>query len=460
VARTTTTDPVATVTGPITGGTYGVPFNPLPPDLAETYGYVESEFFVAGEAVAYAPAAALTADGRWTVTETAAAPYTTRLLVRRPVDPAAFNGTVVVEWLNVTSGMDSDAFFGQANVELLRSGYAWVGVSAQSVGVMGGGMRIPIEGFDARALREWDPARYGTLAHPGDAHSYAIFTQAAQILRAPGDVDPLDGLEPEVVLATGESQSASRLVTYIDAIHRREQVFDGYLVHSRGSTGAPLNAEPASASPAGTTIRDDVDVPVMLVQMETDVLWLGSFAARQPDTDRVRTWEVAGTAHADRTTLAHGLRSGAVWNPGGAVDLSALCGAINDGPQTYAIRRAIDALDRWVRDDQAPPSAPPIEVADGAIVRDELGIARGGVRLPAVEAPVATITGDPPPDSSIICSLFGSSTPLPADVLAARYPQPGDYGEAVERSASRAVDAGLLLPDDAEEIVAAAVAAR
>ena len=57
---------------------------------------------------------ALGEDGKWSVTPGTKAAYKTRLIVRTPVDPKKFNGTVIVEWLNVTSGRDSDPDFGFA----------------------------------------------------------------------------------------------------------------------------------------------------------------------------------------------------------------------------------------------------------------------------------------------------------------------------------------------------------
>ncbi len=68
----------------------------------------------------------------------ATAPYTTRFVVIRPSDPAKFNGTLLVEWFNVTAGQDALADWMVAHCESLRRGYAWVGVSAQKVGVEGG----------------------------------------------------------------------------------------------------------------------------------------------------------------------------------------------------------------------------------------------------------------------------------------------------------------------------------
>jgi len=120
-----------TVTGPVTGGTHDGPFNATPERLAERYGYVEAEYFLEGEATAYRPEGELSDDGRWAVTVADAARYRTRIIVRRPEDPGDFDGTVFVEWLNVTAGVDGDPGFGLTHPELLRHGSAYVGVSAQ-----------------------------------------------------------------------------------------------------------------------------------------------------------------------------------------------------------------------------------------------------------------------------------------------------------------------------------------
>ena len=57
------------------------------------------------------------------------------MVVYRPSDPKKFNGTVVVEWLNVSGGLDADPDWTQTHNELIRDGFAWVGVSAQAQGV-------------------------------------------------------------------------------------------------------------------------------------------------------------------------------------------------------------------------------------------------------------------------------------------------------------------------------------
>jgi len=116
---------------------------------------------------------------------------------------------VFVEWFNVTGGLDNDPDFGLAHPAILDAGSAYVGVTAQEVGVEGGGPSIDIEGAgEIPGLQQLDPERYGDLDHPGDQYSYDIFSQAAQVIRRPGDVDVLGGLVPQHVIAMGESQSA------------------------------------------------------------------------------------------------------------------------------------------------------------------------------------------------------------------------------------------------------------
>ena len=100
----------------------------------------------------------------------------------------------------------------------------------------------------------------------------------------------------------GESQSAFFLTTYVDAVQPVARVYDGFFVHSRGGSGASLNGTPVGSDdvPTGLQIRSDTSVPVFIFETETDLgPMLDYVPARQPDTDNIRTWEVAGTAHGD-----------------------------------------------------------------------------------------------------------------------------------------------------------------
>src|SRR5256885_10263476 len=204
------------VSGPVTGGSRGQPFSLPDADLAAR-GYVAEEFFLEGVASSYAPApgAVLGEDGRWDAVEDGSGAFRTRLLVVRPAGPARANGTAVVHWLNVTAGYEK----GTADDDELLSGFVWVGVSAQQVGIEGRAPDAPQyagRSLPGDPLKVWDPERYGSLVHPGDEFSYDMFSQAGAVVRS-GAVT--GGVAVDRVVATGPSQSGGRLTTYLNAVH-------------------------------------------------------------------------------------------------------------------------------------------------------------------------------------------------------------------------------------------------
>jgi hypothetical protein len=457
---------VPLVEGPVTGGR-GL-FGVVGPFVAGTNfdlaaaGYEQEEFFISGTAHAWTNVGPLHPDGRWAVAPAGTAPYKTRILVYRPTDPARFNGVVWVEWLNVSGGIDAAPHWITGHVELIREGYVWVGVSAQFQGVEGA---PTIPGVPLGGLKVNDPERYGTLSHPGDSFSYDIFSQAGQAVRR-GDPDPLRGLVPDHVVAAGESQSAGRLVTYVNAIDPLAQVYDGFLIHSRGGGSARLSQppEPEIATPSTVRIRTDRGVPVLTFQTESDTI--RAVRDRQPDLGRHRLWEVAGSAHADVYTGLTGASDlgddpsvFAITVTNSPVPGIIECGSpINSGPQHHAVLKAsIAALERWVRTGVPPRSAPRLEVTDSPpeYLLDQNGNVRGGIRTPWVDAPVARLSGLGQTGPTF-CGLFGTTVPFDAATLTALYPDHESYVAAVRSSAERAVRRGFLLRPDADLTVLAA----
>ncbi len=122
-----------TVTGPmpVPNPTFNTTLQGNGIDLSQV-GYESSQFFISGTAHSYVPVKPLTSDGKWKVTTGLSAPYKTRIAVYRPIDPSKFNGTVVVEWLNVSGNIDDSPDWTLSHNELIREGFAWVGVSAQA----------------------------------------------------------------------------------------------------------------------------------------------------------------------------------------------------------------------------------------------------------------------------------------------------------------------------------------
>ncbi len=456
----------ARFTGPIRGQ----PFLMLGGfDLAAAE-YVGEEWFLSGVARSYALEGERGNDGCWRARYDGEAPFTTRVVVRRPENPARFNGTVLVEWLNVSAGLDAAPDWLFLHRHLMREGAAWVGVSAQKAGIDGGGL-VP-----GMPLKRADAQRYGSLVHPGDAFAYDLFTQVGRVLRA-GHPGPLGRRAAERVIAIGESQSAGFLVTYVNAVDPIERCFDAFLIHGRGGTAAGLDGAYLRAPRDGDLsrtgrgligahrIRADVRVPVLNLQSETDVVSLGGGRARQLDSERFRLWEVAGAAHFDTYGLV------AAHFDDGSLSIEELArhlaptdkpmglvarSPVNAGPQQhYVLQAALDHLERQVRDGTPPPEAPRLETTDAEareLVRDELGIARGGIRTPWVDAPSAVLSGLGQGGEGFLF-LFGTTRSLDDGTLAQLYPGGADeHRSRFAASTTTALQAGFLLEADAEEV--------
>ncbi|MGB1139800.1 MAG: alpha/beta hydrolase domain-containing protein, partial [Halioglobus sp.] len=411
-------------------------------------GYDLSEFVISGTADAYTNVNELTPSGMWEVQVADSMDYTTRLVVFRPSDPGSFNGTVVVEWLNVSAGSDVASDWRLTHTELTRSGYAWIGVSAQARGV--------------ETLISSGDERYASLSHPGDSFSYSVFSQVAALLRSDQGEALLGPLNATAILAMGESQSASRLLTYVNALSLTDRMYDGYLIHSRYFSSAALSQSPQVeiTPPDVVLVRDDIEVPVMMFQTESDVVALDSYLSRQDDTDLFRLWEAAGTAHADYyITITTNSDRGDDPNVAAVFEEALFCDKpINTGPQHFVTKAALVALNTWVVDGVPPVIADRITVNESIpeIVRDEFGNALGGIRTPFVDAPLATLSGEGNSSESFgFCNrLFGTTALLDANTIASRYADSAAYIAEVDASADSAVEEGFLLPADAELVKA------
>jgi hypothetical protein len=431
------------VSGPI--ATTGIPgdtahntiFFATTHDMA-SQGYIEQEFFIEGTANRYNTPTGATGtviDGNH--------PYRTRVVVRRPANAKDFNGTVLVEWYNVTNGFDAENiwFFNWEHV--LREGYAWVGVSAQRVGV--------------DRMKDWSPARYSALdvtqggTITDDSLSYDIFSQAGQAIRKPGNIDILGGLKPRQIIATGESQSANRLSSYINSIMPLGNVYDGALM----------------LSPTGQAIRTDLPVPVFKVVLEWD-LEVGEASVRQPDTNRFHRWEVAGTAHVDHHLRLSreplelrdlGVSSEAVLAP--------QCGVPTIGsrvPNHYVVDAAFDQLTRWIKTGARPTTSPLVEIASfgpgsaAQIARDRFNLAKGGIRLSQIAVPLASNVGENTGPSA--CARWGYHAPFDLDTLDSLYSSQAAYLNSVVDVTLGNLKRGFITLDDAKDTVAEAMDTR
>ena len=490
-------------------GQHGFPFRSSALNLGRL-GYVEQEFLISGTARAYIPVTQdpLPANGRWNVKPNpgVTAPFTTRLLVRRPIDPRTFNGTVVVEWLNASDASDTQSDWLYMHDEIVRQGSVYVGVTTQYIGV--------------QTLLAWESgpgARYASLFHPGDSFSYDIFAQAGWAVThgRSGDPCPLGSLTDTVrtVVATGFSQSAWWLTTYVNAIQRLTPVYAGFLLDDGGidanlsfpgtGTGDPpppgVPATPDVETPYPFQLRTDLNVPVLIVASEFGLSDFGLLAGRtfhlQPDSAHLRVWEFAGATHLESGWFQELTADANKSTPGFTLDPC-------DGPpgipslvHGQASRAALHALSDWAGQAVAPQAAPRLSLnvpnpPDDfnqlvSFNRDPAtNLIIGGIRLPAVAAPIATLDGnrsDLDPSASAPggqCGFIGSydpwnhdsdpwdgqvgydPSPTPEPDLQLLYGNHANYVQRVAGAALQSVKYGFLRPVDGAKLVIDAAQAR
>jgi hypothetical protein len=451
------------VSGPVMGGSKGWAFAGPTTDLA-ALDYRQDEYFLEGEAVRYGPAPGTdqARDGRWQVEPVESAPYKTRMVVVRPIDPSAFNGTVIVLWNNVSAGYEN--FAGGDSAEVYEGGFAYVAVSVQRVGIHG-------QPDNPQGLRDWDPERYGSLSIPSDDYSFDIYTQAANLVapdRPRAALDPMGGLEVRRLIAQGASQSAARLASYLNGVQPITRRFDAFFFVMYFGGGTPLEVgdavmtvreAAADASqpriPEGLhLLRDDLGIPVMVVNTECEAT--SCYGVRQPDSDRFRYWEVAGASHVSLPAIASS-------SPrmerdfGFSIPLDQTMQAINQVSVAPVVDAALHHLQAWMTEGSLPPAQPRIVFGGepAEIVRDEHGIARGGIRLPQVEVPLGHNSAiQQAPD--IFARLVGYHESFPVQKVRDLYGDRAAYLARYEEATHAAAAASVVLPRDVDPLLAEA----
>jgi hypothetical protein len=447
-----------TVTGPVPS--HGIPGDPAhnyvfyatPMDLKRAQ-YVEQEYFISGTATRY-----VIPNGGGELTSPGTMPYRTRIVVRRPANASKFSGVIVVDWQNVSAGHDTDTEWAEAGDFFVRAGWAWVGASVQRVGVHGMNPPSPIAG---QGLKQWSPARYGELdltnggTVTDDSQAFDVYSQVAQLLKHPQRGSPFDGMRVRRVYAGGNSQSAQFLVRYYNHIQPLTGLYDGFLIDKGGE------------SP-----RLDLRTKLFKVYTEADVGRQASL--RVPDTDVTHTWETTGAPHmpsAWQSLDKNDFRAtaGAIaareFGLTGSPLTSAQCVHPYPSPvESWVVHTAAyAALDRWVTRNVRPSVTPRIQTAPvvgsplHTVLRDNHGIALGGIRLPRVSLPTAMSTGDNQPASPApengVCGLFGTHVPFDAVTLKTLYPTRAAYVRDVRRVVDDLVKFNVVLKEDAAMLI-------
>jgi hypothetical protein len=466
------------VTGPIaqTATSYafgGAAHERVPEDLARV-GYVEGEYFVSGRANVYdwpAPGPA--------VVRTADAPYTTRILVRRPAAGTRFSGNVVVEPLNPSNLFDLNLGWALMHEQLVRNGDVWVGVTVKPVSV--------------QTLKTFDPVRYGPLSManplplsdpancatvPADSSretenglAWDIYTQVATLLRSTSAANPVGyarhgkpARPARHLYGFGYSQTGGYMYDYINGVaplvvrQTGRSPYDGYLVAVAG--GAFVGNVPINQCATVPPITDpryqlsNVGVPVIHVMSQSD--YLRGITARRPDSDvpsdRYRQYEMAGAGHATPDELNFAAAPADIEKGGRAVPPM----SCNEGPRSrFPSHIFFDAIERnldlWVRRGIAPPHGSPIVVQNGAPVTDRFGNVVGGLRSPYLDVPTSTWFGSSTGPS--FCVIAGHEVPFSPAQLAELYRSHGAYVRAVVSDVRMLVRQGFITDYDGAALI-------
>ena len=466
-------DPTSPLTLIVPNDALGAVYDPATRGIDIEPDYVIEEFLIEGQATVYNHATDPPVRGDiLPIGHLTNAPYRTRLMVRRPADPADFNGTVVIEWWNSTSGFDTAQVWDPSHDYFTREGVAYVGWtnSNQSLAFLVGRCIPP-----GLPLFDLCGARYESLFLEDNGQAYEIGSQIANALKN-GPNSPLpESFAVERVYHAGYSQQGGSMVTYASAFHL-PGVNDGYFIQAFGGArdikeGLPCGdpeAEPFPDCPRQLEgdqrlVRTDLPVPVIRAHTETDAHFDLFGAPSQEDSETFRYYEMAGTAHA---TLQLDAPFGLPFL------LEALCefpsNTLADGPVfgSFLFNAMWENLERQVVDGVAPPQGDMIQRNESGIVRDGFGNALGGIRLPELDVPVASYAPSNtakllPPQieelAELFCRLAGAAIPFDTEQLETLYPTRPDFLALYEASADALVSERFLLPEDAETLKTIAV---
>jgi Alpha/beta hydrolase domain len=393
----------AEVTGP------GKPFDSTPSLPTgrglDRYKYEVREYFISG-----------TANGK---------PYKTRIMVRRPASGGKFSGLAIVEAMHPS---------GAAHMFEFTSDYT----------MTTGHMAVEVVTNLTELLAD-NKERYKDLSISGDQVS-EVLAQAGALIKQKQAGTPFAGLAVKKMVLLGTSATAATLIGYLPAhmVYRTpdmQRIYDGFLPMSTGAT-----------------IRQ-IDVPLIEVPTMTEV-FAGNVSTR-PDGDapgdQFRIYEFAGMAHVDS-------RDSVRFKPDP-------CGKpISQFPEQVYMSVALRHLLDWVDKGKVPPRAERIVVDkdtanDGSpMALDENGNAKGGIRNPYVDVPIAKFAvrneahNPPIPNPSAwvaghgqgapaqMCGLAGYQEALSKDQLQKLYSTKKNYQDRVRKRLDELEKAGWSLP--------------
>lgn len=395
------------------------------------------------------------------------------MLIRRPADPSKFSGNVIVEWLNPTALWDWATAWQCFHKHIMRNGDAWVGFTCR--------------GITIKALQRFDLTRYESLSFQKErAQAWDIFSQMGALLKSQDPSNPLRGFEVKYLYGHGYSQTGAMMITYINFFHKNAKlgngkpIYDAYLPAGAGGpvyinddllTG-PKDTGMESFKPTDPRrVIQPCGLPVLHMLNETEIATpdadFSAVPTQRPDSDTApdlfRRYEIAAACHLNE----YGFSLGAPVEEQIKVQYAPCpwcCnGTFSDIPHHYMFDACLANLEQWVQKRILPPKAERIQLENGAIVRDEFGNAKGGIRSPYVDVPIKTYNpfSTPCPDCqpqflcqpcSVWCGVLGNMVPFDEARLKQLYGDHDGYVAKFNASADKMFQDGFVTKADLEEM--------
>ena len=356
--------------------------------------------------------------------------YTTRVVIYRPRDMTKFSGVTIIEPIHP----EDDGYIYLFNV--LSRFYASRGMAVAT-------LQHPAN-FEATAKA--DPQRYGSLSMKDWTQFWATIGQLGALLKS--EASPLRAPTRRLYL-TGYSFTGMCTSTFANFHHNEtrasngQPIFDGYLPHCNEYYIQPL------------------DVPVIRVNTQCDYNYFTNPSynpfARVPDSDdswnRTRRYEVAGAQHAPLPPPEQGAAIPPFWS----AHADSPCYATYPKGAKWndmiffrpVLEIAVVHMEDWITKQISPPRTPWIVIGKNTVQAefDENKNAVGGLRMPDLQAPVATYgVGEKE------CRLGGYMVPFSTEKLRALYGDKAHYLKLYDEAADSMVAQRWMLQDSAERL--------
>ena len=401
------------------------------------------------------------------------APYTSRMMIRRPKDPAKFSGNVVVEILNATARIDLDRMWVDTWRFFTRNGDIYIGLTSKSD-------VLP-------ALYMYDEERYKDInwsnpmpQRPAPENmegfrfgfdprfEYGLFwdmlADVGKLLKNQIPGNPIKDYGDYKVYLTGWSQSTWYLMrwlksfAYLPENYDQEPLYDGYVSAGGTDHQAPLNTYSVTGSGMlEYTGIHDMGAREPLIAVNTESENIAASWAGDSDTPGhlFRFYEFAGSTHDTKNNIEDWYRDDPqIKKIGWPLYYEGVDGAPNDYPYEVLFHAVFHNLYAWVRNGIPAPHAHRIPRNSRLQNRtDAFGNALGGVRTAAINYPTCRYCLTSRKADGSINTLFGHIEPFRPAMLNELYKNVQNYEALVREDCKRQVAKGFMLKEDIEPFV-------